>query len=157
MLEQLLGKIRMLQTADPPMAAALEAVVRETLKRLDDRLDISEFIPTEPAPPPPPPVPPPPPPPQTRINIDLQGQLPPGDAEKVLAADAGMQAQNAPPPPGAGPPGAPPGPPGAPPTLPGGHPMPSLPGGVPMPPLTAKPAPGALKPGPAAPGASTPK
>lgn len=161
MLEQLLGKIRMLQQSDPPMAAALENVVRETLHRLDDRLNISEFIPTEPPPPPEPPPPIPPPPPQTRININLEGQLPPGDAEKVLQADAGAQlSANGGGPPG-GAPGAPPGPagppPGGPQHLPGGHPMPTLPGGVPMPPLTMKPGKDALKPGPSLPGASTPK
>lgn len=161
MLEQLIMKIRGLQIGDPPLAAALENLVRETLHRLDDRLDIAEFIPTEPPPPPQPPVPPPPPPPQTRININLEGQLPPGDAEKVLAADAGAQMAQHPPGGGGGPPGAGPvGPaqgPSPPPTLPGGHPMPTLPGGVPMPPLTPKLDKGALKPGPSAPGAGTPK
>lgn len=157
MLEQLLSKIRMLQNTDPPMAQAVENLMRETLKRLDDRLDISEFIPdptTAPAPPPPPP----PPPPVTKINIDLQGQLPPEDTQAILEADAGMQAGNAPG--GAGGPQAPPGsPPGnsGPPGLPPGAIPHTLPGGVPMPPLTAKPGPGALKPGPATPGASAPK
>lgn len=156
MLEQLLGKIRMMQGTDPAMALSLVEVVRETLKRLDERIDVTKFIPSPDTLPPPPPAPPPPPPPppQTRINIDLQGQLPPGDAEKVLAADAGMQAQNAPPPPG-GPGGAPPG--SAPPPLPPGQVPHMLPGGVPMPPLSVKPGKDSLKPGPAMPGASTPK
>jgi hypothetical protein len=152
MIEQLLGKIRMMQVSDPPMAQALEAVFEETLRRLDDRLDISKFIPTELPPPPQTPPPPPPPPPQTRININLQGQLPPGDAEKVLAADAGTQiAANG----GGGPPGGPSGPPpgSAPPPLPPGAIPHMLPGGVPMPPLSVKPGPDALKPGPSMPGA----
>ena len=155
MLEQLLMKIRGMQIADPPMAAALENVVRETLKRLDDRLDVSDFIPTDPPPPPAPPVQPPPPPPQVRVNIDLQGQLPPGDTEPVLTA-TGAEGQV--PPPGAiPPPGAPAGgPPINPASLPPGSIPHTLPGGVPMPPLTAKPDKGALKPGPGMPAALGP-
>lgn len=153
MLEQLITKVRALQVSDPPLAAALENLVRETLHRLDDRLDISEFIPTEPPPPPPPP--PPPLPPEVKVNIGLTGALPPGDAQAILDAEGaahGMQMPGAPP--VASPGGAPP---GGPPPLPGGASMPMLPGGVPMPPLSQKLAPGALKPGPAAPGAGTPK
>jgi hypothetical protein len=141
MLEQLLMKIRAMQVTDPPMAAALENVVRETLKRLDDRLNVSEFIPSEPPPPVAPPPPPPPPPPQVRVNIDLQGQLPPGDVAPVLAASA---AEGPAAPPGGGPINPASLPPGAIPHM--------LPGGVPMPPLTAKPDKGALKPGPGMPG-----
>lgn len=150
MLEQLMAKVRMLQINDPPMATALENLVRETLHRLDDRLDISEFIPTEPPPPPQPPMPLPPPPPQTRVNIDLQGQLPPGDVAPVLsAADPSAAAGAAQGAPGASPAGGPQLPPGAVP--------PTLPGGIPMPPLQAKPDPGALKPGPTGPGVGSPK
>lgn len=154
MLEQLIVKVRGLSITDPPLAAALENLVRETLKRLDDRLDISEFIPTAPPPAPPTPVPPPPPPPQVRVNIDLQGQLPPGDVAPVLAASA-AEGPAAPPgaPPSGVPAGGPPhGPPVNPAMLPPGSIPHMLPGGVPMPPLTAKPDKGALKPGPAMPG-----
>jgi|SRR5882724_1114039 len=122
LLEKSLIQIRALQTADPGLAAALIQVLRETLKRLDDRLDIDEFIPQgTPTPIPPPP----PPPPQVKVNIDLQGQMPPEDTQALLSAEATTLPKPA----------------GGPQALPGGAPMPSLPGGVPMPPLSIKPPP----------------
>jgi hypothetical protein len=137
MIEQLIVKIRGLQITDPPLATALENLMRETLKRLDDRLNLDEFIPQEPPPPPPPPVPELP-----KVSVSLKGMLPPEDSIAIGAQAAGL------PPPsqggvGAEPSGLPPipgGPPPAPvaPTVPGPHTAP-------------------LKPGPAAPGAGTPK
>jgi hypothetical protein len=138
MLEQLIVKVRGLQQTDPPLAEALENLMRETLKRLDDRLDLDDFIPTEPAPPVPPPPPPPP-----NVSVSLKGILPPEDAIAIGAQAAGMQL---PPEAAGGPPGAAPLPPGAAaPTLPQHEP------------LSPKPAPGALKPGPSSPQSGTPK
>jgi hypothetical protein len=121
-------QIRAMQAADPGLAKALIQILRETLKVLDYRLDIDEFIPQG-TPTPPPPIPPPPP--QVKVNIDLQGQMPPEDTQALLSAEATTL-------PGAAPPGGPQ-------TLPGGAPMPALPGGVQMPPLTVKPPPAAKK------------
>jgi hypothetical protein len=122
LLEKSLIQIRAMQMADPGLAEVLIQVLRETLKVLDYRLDIDEFIPQG-TPTPAPPVPPPPP--AVKINIDLQGQMPPEDTQALLSAEATTL----------------PKPPGAPQTLPGGAPMPALPGGIPMPPLTVKPPP----------------
>lgn len=127
LLEKSLLQIRAMQAGDPGLAEALIQVLRETLKRLDDRLDIDEFIPQ--GVPTPAPLPPPPPP-QVKVNIDLQGQMPPEDTQLLLNSEASTL----------------PKPPGGPQTLPGGAPMPALPGGVPMPPLTVKPPAGAAGP-----------
>jgi hypothetical protein len=135
LFEQLLQKIRLAEQVDPPLANAMRALMRETLRRLDDRLDLDQFLPSEPAPPPPPPVPPPPPPPQVKVNVDLNGDLPPGDADKLLAASEGA------PPAGPGGPSPAPGPAGGPP------PGPMLPGGVPMPPLKVTKPDDKIKPG----------
>jgi hypothetical protein len=147
LLENSLKQIRMEQLLDPELAKSYINVLRETLHRMDDRLDLDDFIPTGQ-----PPVPPPPPqpPPQTRVQIQLMGQLPPQDVDAVMAAE---QIEHPPtPPPGMGPPpGAVPGaPPGAPPgtSLPPGMPVPpgiaphlptTIPGtNIPMPPLHMK-------------------
>lgn len=124
LLEKSIMQIRAAQAADPGMAESLIQVLRETLKRLDDRLDIEEFIPQGvPTPIPPPP----PPPPQVKVNIDLQGQMPPADTEKLLQAESVTLPGND----GGGTP--------APPGL-NGVPKEAAPG-IPMPPLTIKPPP----------------
>lgn len=133
LLEQSLLKIRAAQGSDPNMAQVLIRVLQETLKRLDDRLELDEFIPQgQPTPPPPPP----PEAPKTTISIALTGQLPPGDAQAVMAAEGQIVAEHMPPGPG-GPGGPPPGapvPPGLAPHLPT-----TVPGTqIPMPPLHVK-------------------
>lgn len=131
LLEKSLIQIRQAQAMDPGLAEVLINVLRETLKRMDDRLDLDEFIPKgTPTPPPPPP----PPPPQVKVNVTLTGALPPGDAQSLLEQSGDLG------PPGG--PGAAPGGPGAPP----GQPAPAIPGmpaqvapGIKMPPLTVEP------------------
>lgn len=139
MLEQLVTKTRGLQLSDPPLALSLENLMRETLKRLDDRLDLDSFIPQGAPPPPPPPLPPLP-----SVSVSLKGELPPADAMAIGAQAAGIPL----PPPGGpgGLPGGPP-PPGAGPAPPGLPPLPTQP-------LTHKLAPDALRPGPSLPGAA---
>lgn len=136
LLENSLKQIRMEQLLDPALAQSYINVLRETLHRMDDRLDLDDFIPTGQ-----PPIPPPPPqpPPQTRIQIQLQGQLPPQDVNAVMAAESIEHPPT--PPPGAAPPG---GPPGAPPGMPippgiAPHIPATVPGtAIPMPPLHMK-------------------
>jgi len=144
LLENSLKQIRMEQLLDPELAKSYINVLRETLHRMDDRLDLDDFIP---AGQPPVPPPPPQPPPVTRVQIQLMGQLPPEAVGAVMAAE---QIEHPPtPPPGAHPPlpGAPPGaPPGT--TLPPAMPVPAgiaphipatIPGtSIPMPPLHMK-------------------
>jgi hypothetical protein len=128
LLEKSLIQIRQAQVADPGLADALIRVLRETLKRMDDRLDIDEFIPKgQPTPPPPPP----PPAPQVKVNVSLTGALPSGDAQLLLEQSGDL-----------GPQGGPGAAPGAPP----GQPAPAIPGmptqvapGIPMPPLSLEP------------------
>lgn len=128
LLEKSLIQIRQAQVQDPGLADALIRVLRETLKRMDDRLDLDEFIPKgEPTPPPPPP----PPAPQVKVNVSLTGALPPGDAQLLLEQSGDL-----------GPQGLPSASPGAPP----GQPAPSIPGmpaevapGIKMPALTIEP------------------
>lgn len=155
LLEKLMLQVRSLQATDPAMADAMENLVRETLRRMDDRLDLTQFIPT--TPPPAPPPPPPPLPPVPKININLVGQLPPQDVQTLMQAeesqfipqDAGGAAPPGSLPGGGGAPGAPhPGAPLEPQATPAGHPVPAsvqslvphnIPGtSVPMPSLTAK-------------------
>jgi hypothetical protein len=50
LLENSLLQIRQFQTTDPDMATVLIRVLGETLKRMDDRLDLAEFIPPAPQP-----------------------------------------------------------------------------------------------------------
>jgi len=61
MLQKLMMTIRQIQATDPALADALINLLRETLRRMDDRLDIDLFIPQGPAPMPmlPPSAPPP--------------------------------------------------------------------------------------------------
>jgi hypothetical protein len=109
LLEKLMLQIRSLQMTDPDMAECMENLVRETLRRMDDRLDLSQFIPA--TPPPPPPPPPKPLPPIPKININLAGVLPPNDTEAIVQAEDQQFMPNAPPsgmpPAGAPNPGAP--------------------------------------------------
>lgn len=142
LLEKSLLQIRQFQLADPGLAQSLVQVLRETLRRMDDRLDLDDFIPKgQPTPPPAPP----PPVPQVKINVNLAGVLPPGDAQALLLQSGDL---GAPPVPPGGPPGAVP--PGGPPAGPGGPGVPGLPTqvapGIPMPPLQAKGAVPAEKP-----------
>jgi hypothetical protein len=112
LLEKLMLSIRSLQATDPAMAEAMENLVRETLRRMDDKLELSQFFPA--TPPPPPPPPPPPLPPVPKVNINLAGTLPPGDTETIVQAE---ERQFMPPQMGGGPspamPGQPEPPPGA--------------------------------------------
>lgn len=87
LLEKSVIQIRQMQTSDPEMAKSLEAVLRETLRRLDDRLDIADFIPKAGTQLPPPPPPPPPP---ASVAISLKGDLPPMDAMAIGARAAGV-------------------------------------------------------------------
>jgi hypothetical protein len=85
LLQKLIVQIRQVQPSDPPLAQALENLLRESLHRMDDRLDIDEFIPTTPPPPQPPPPPPPP-----AVSVSLKGELPPLDAAAIGAKAAGL-------------------------------------------------------------------
>lgn len=84
-LQKLMVQIRQVQGSDPALATALTNLLRETLKRLDDRLDIDDFIPTDPPPPQPKPAPPPP-----NVSIALKGVLPALDAAVIGANAAGL-------------------------------------------------------------------
>ncbi len=85
LLQKLMVQIRQVQSTDPALADALENLLRETLHRMDDRLEISEFIPTDPPPPQPPPAPPPP-----TVSVALKGVLPALDAAAIGAKAAGL-------------------------------------------------------------------
>lgn len=85
LLQKLIVQIRQVQPVDPALAEALENLLRESLHRMDDRLDINEFIPTTPPPPQPPPPPPPP-----SVSVSLKGELPPLDAAAIGAKAAGL-------------------------------------------------------------------
>jgi hypothetical protein len=76
LLQQMMEKIQVLQTANPPLATGYRNLLRETLKRLDDRLDIDDVLPQGDMPPPPPTPP--------QVKVSLTGQLPPQDAQ-ILA------------------------------------------------------------------------
>jgi hypothetical protein len=131
LLEKSLMQIRQMQLADPGLADALIHVLRETLHRMDDRLDIDDFIPQG-VPSPPPPVPP-----QLKVNVNLTGALPPDQEAMLMGAEAELHHIPMPGAPGAAPGAAPPGaaPPGA-----AALPIPAhIPGtAVPMPPLSMK-------------------
>lgn len=103
LLEQSLGKIRAAQGSDPGMAQSLINVLKETLVRMDDRLDLDEFIPQGQ------PTPPPPEMPKMTVSVALQGTVTPEQEQMLLGAEA-AKAGILP-----GPPGMPPGPPGMPP------------------------------------------
>jgi hypothetical protein len=77
-------QIRQVEIADPPMAEALENLLKESLRRMDDRLDVDQFIPTTPPPPPPPPAPPTP-----QVSVSLKGVVDPVDALAISQHAAG--------------------------------------------------------------------
>ena len=79
LLEQSLQKIRMAQMSDPGMATALENILKETLHRMDDRLDIDDFIPQGQPNPPPPELP------KTKHHDSAQGHRNTPNREAVLA------------------------------------------------------------------------
>jgi hypothetical protein len=85
LLQKLMVQIRQVETTDPPLAECLENLLRETLHRLDDRLDIDDFIATTPAPPQPKAPPPPP-----SVSVSLKGTLPALDAAVIGANAAGL-------------------------------------------------------------------
>lgn len=127
-LEKSILQIRQIQPIDPPLAEALTNVLRETLHRMDDRLDIDEFIPAADTCPPPPPPPKAPPP---QVKIGLTGKLDPMEVQQVLQAEAIMHPIT--PPPG-GAPGLPPGGLPSPMPVPAGHPpLPAAPPSAPPP------------------------
>jgi len=134
LLEKSLMQIRQMQLTDPGLADSLIHVMRETLHRMDDRLDIDDFIPQGM------PTPPPPVPPQLKVNVNLTGALPPDQEAMLMGAEATLHHIPTP----GNPTGLMPGAPGAAPGgTPGGAlPIPShIPGTqVPMPPLSMKPA-----------------
>lgn len=84
LLEKLMLQIRQVEIADPPMAEALENLLKESLRRMDDRLDVDQFIPTTPPPPPPPPAPPTP-----QVSVSLSGKVDPVDALAISQHAAG--------------------------------------------------------------------
>src|SRR6266853_520857 len=145
LLEKSLMQIRQMQLADPGLAKALQRVLQETLHRMDDRLDLDEFIPEGV------PSPPLPEPPKMTVNIQLKGAITPEQEAMLLGAEATLHHIPMPGAPGAAPPGAlppgalppgalPPGaaPPGVAPGIPHGLPIPThIPGtAMPMPPLS---------------------
>lgn len=85
LLQKLIVQIRQVQSVDPALATCLENLLRESLHRMDDRLDIDEFIPRDPPPPQPKPAPPPP-----NVSIALKGVLPALDAAVIGANAAGL-------------------------------------------------------------------
>ena len=85
LLQKLIVQIRQVQSTDPALADALENLLKESLKRMDDRLEIDQFIPTDPPPPQPKPAPPPP-----NVSIALKGVLPALDAAVIGANAAGL-------------------------------------------------------------------
>ena len=139
LLEKSLIQIRQMQLQDPGLSQALIRVLQETLHRMDDRLDLDEFIPQGQ------PTPPPPEPPKMTVQIQLKGAITPEQEAMLLGAEAqahgfgGMLPGGAPPPGAGGPPGVPP-----------GLPIPShIPGtAIPMPPLSVAKHPAPHEPGP---------
>lgn len=85
MLQKLMVQIRQTQQFDPALAECLKNLLRETLKRMDDRLDIDDFIAQ--GDPPPPPGPPKPVP---SISVSLKGELPAMDSAVIGANAAGL-------------------------------------------------------------------
>lgn len=141
LLEKSLIQIRQAQLHDPGLAKALQRVLQETLHRMDDRLDLDEFIPEG--------VPNPPPPeaPKMTVNIQLKGAITPEQEAMLLGAEAELHhipmpgaggAPGAAPPGVTGTPGAPTMAPGVAPGIPHGLPVPShIPGtAMPMPALS---------------------
>lgn len=85
MLQKLMVQIRQTQGIDPSLAECLKNLLKESLKRLDDRLDLDKFIAQDPPPPPPPT-----PKPQPNISVNLKGVLPAMDAAAIGAQAAGL-------------------------------------------------------------------
>jgi hypothetical protein len=85
MLQKLMVQIRQIMGQDPALATALTNLLKETLKRMDDRLDIDDFIPQTPPPPPPPA-----PQPKPNVSVSLKGVLPALDAAAIGAQAAGL-------------------------------------------------------------------
>ncbi len=141
LLEKSLVQIRQAQLHDPGLADSLIRVLQETLHRMDDRLDLDEFIPQgEPSLPPPEA-------PKMTVSIQLKGAITPEQEAMLLGAEAElhhipMPGQGGAPggaPPGVtGTPGAPNMAPGVAPGIPHGLPIPShIPGtAMPMPALS---------------------
>lgn len=85
LLQKLMVQCRQLQTTDPALGTALENLMKETIRRLDDRLDVTQFITSAP------PVPPPPlPTPRPSVSVSLKGVLPALDAAAIGAQAAGL-------------------------------------------------------------------
>lgn len=84
-LQKLMVQIRQVSGTDPALAECLENLLKETLKRMDDTLDIDDFIAQ--GQPPPPPGPPKPVP---AISVALKGVLPAMDAAAIGAQAAGL-------------------------------------------------------------------
>lgn len=85
MLQKLMVQIRQTQAFDPALAECLKNLLKETLKRMDDRLDIDDFLAQ--GDPPPPPGPPKPVP---SISVSLKGELPAMDSAVIGANAAGL-------------------------------------------------------------------
>lgn len=77
MVQSMLVEIRMLQATDPPLAAAMVELLKETLSRMDDRFDIDKLIPMGA---PPPPMLPPPPGGGGEVGAPTSTEGPPGAA-----------------------------------------------------------------------------
>ena len=81
MVQQMIEKIQAQDLSNPAAAKANRSLLRETLRRLDDRLNIDAIIP----PAPPPGTPPPPPPPIVpNVNVSLKGDLAPQTAAALV-------------------------------------------------------------------------
>ena len=85
LLQKLMVQIRQVQGSDAPLATSMTNLLKETLHRMDDRLDIDDFISQTPPPPPAPPQPPMP-----TVSVALKGELPALDAAEIGAKAAGL-------------------------------------------------------------------
>lgn len=71
-------EIRQFDVSDPPLAEALRNTLKETIRRLDDRINIDQFIPPSTVPPLMPQLPPVGPPTKTGTPAKASGGTPPG-------------------------------------------------------------------------------
>lgn len=85
LLQKLMVQCRQLQSSDPALGECLENLMKETIHRLDDRLDVTQFITSDPPPPPPPA-----PKPMPSVSVALKGTLPALDAAAIGAQAAGL-------------------------------------------------------------------
>lgn len=85
LLQKLMVQIRQVSQTDPALATAMTNLLQETLKRMDDRLDVSKFLANGPPPPMPPPAPP-----EPNVSVSLKGVLPALDAAAIGAKAAGL-------------------------------------------------------------------